>query len=583
MTAPPVNPPPHRSGPATPPASPPPAPPRARKSPATAHLCAAAHLDHGFRRRVIEEVYRRTDRAIAPNPGADAVPILNHALRARALDAARQAVFTGLLLLLLFAPVVNKFGLVLGLASLSLLGLPVRALDARKAYMRQGSGLAAAKRLASPLAVMAAVVIVLYLLLPLTPIRIDHGHLVHEPTGHSLAYACAFNPDGGYAECVSFSSEYGFEPGTGLVVFWLLVLGLVAAVFGATRGRRIASIPYEPEPARPVDERVGFIGRSQWAPVVVYSAAGLPFVGSGRTLTTWQFAMALRPADADRPMRIDPVALNGHVKARMQRLAADSPTTSRLPNLVLKDHVYVSGRDTTAPVRFPEELPQAGYGFQTLEQVQVDPTTPVRHYLRCEVSSWGGELVTTVFIHCALQGESMYVEFTGCMLPPTPERYHVFGRGASRRRILWTEVLRGLASMPAAFARSPFDSVANLVRAVKRARLRRDFRTRAAEDHGAVTGIREFGTEGEKRNYFQQRDSIKYAAILERQILDALTEHLRESNVDTAEIDERMTAIINNGVINNGNLVAGAAGAGATATVGAMGKGSQGTVTGGTP
>lgn len=277
-------------------------------------------------------------------------------------------------------------------------------------------------------------------------------------------------------------------------------------------------------------------------------------------------------------MTIDPVGLGRTVKARIEQLGADSPITRRLPGLALGDHVYVSGRDTATPVFHAHELLHSGYPFATVEQVQADPTTPVRHYLRCTIDSWGGELITTVFLHCALQGETLYVEFTSCVLPPTPERYHVFGSGSSKERAMFLAVVRGIAALPFELLRSPFDLIRELGRSTSGAT--RSGAKLGAGDHGALASVREFGTDIVEQNYFQYRDSVKYIEILERQILDALLDYLRTNNVDVSELDERANTIVNNGVINYGKLQTGAAGAGSSANVGSVGDGSRGTVNG---
>ncbi|SDL45661.1 hypothetical protein SAMN05216298_3894 [Glycomyces sambucus] len=562
---------------------PPQPPPRTFKNDATKHLCAAAYLDREFRDRVIDEVYRREDRAIAPNPGTDAAPILRHVLKARTIDTAQQALLAGLLVIALCAGTTNLVALVVALVLWALIGLPVLMVDrgfTPPPHQRDRSPEARRKRTARQAGIAAiavAVPVFLYsYLLGTGMVSPESGDLFEQFLGPQPGECVEYDM---YGNCAVYLNDG--TPGLASVVVWLIVFAAVTTTFGVVRRRALVRIPGEPEPQRPPTSRAAFIGMAQRAPVVNYHASRSPFVGSGQDVTTWQFALTLYPADRDgeggpSPMAIDPIGLDDFIREWMAKLAHDTAITKRLPNLTLEDQVYVSGRDIDKPISYPSELPSVGYPqFQSVEHVQRDPTTPVRHYLRCEVDAWDGELVTTVFVHAALQGETLYVEFSSCILPPTPERYHVFGRGsASPGAAVFLGFLRGLALMPIELARSPFDTIRN----IGRAGASRTGRRGEPEDHGAVIGVREIGTDEVEQNYFQFRDAVKYIEIMERQILDALVNYLHEVNVDTGELEERASAIVNNGVINYGQLNTGAAGAGASANVGAVGKGSRGTV-----
>jgi hypothetical protein len=559
-----------------PPAQPPqaaPPPHQAPKNSATQHLCAANYLDRDFRNAVFDEVYARPDRAVAPNPGTDAVPVLRHLSRARTIDIVQQAILAVILLLLVCFFFMASFFLFFTLFIWAAIGLPVLLAEARSATPTGTISAAVVTRVNWVRVGLIAVAVLVVLLLVTMFFYMRFAEAMTNDLGGGLAAPDADQP--GSASVAAAGTESSV---TGVFVLCLLLLAATPAVCGGLRAHHLMSIPGELEPAGTTDQRTHFIGLAQHAPVVTYHSGRAPFVGSGFPLATWQLAMTLRPADASAgggtAMTIDPVGLNRDVKARIEQLGADSPVTRRLPGLALSDHVYVSGRDTAAPVFHPHELRRSGYPFETVEQVQADPTTPVRHYLRCTIDSWGGELITTVFLHCALQGETLYVEFTSCVLPPTPERYHVFGNGVSKEQAVFLGVVRGIAALPFELLRSPFDAIREISRGVSGAS--RSGTKVGAGDHGAVAGIRELGTDIYEQNYFQYRDSVKYIEILERQILDALLDYLRENNVDVSELDERANTIVNNGVINYGKMQTAAAGAGSSAKVGAVGDHSRG-------
>jgi hypothetical protein len=93
----------------------PPSPARAPRSPDTAweaaettrYLCAATHIDRGFRELVIKELLDEPHRAICPSYGVDLATVAAHAVSARRRYALRDGVLFCLLLTLLLVAVLT--------------------------------------------------------------------------------------------------------------------------------------------------------------------------------------------------------------------------------------------------------------------------------------------------------------------------------------------------------------------------------------------------------------------------------------------------------------------------------------------
>ena len=66
---------------------------------ATRYLCAAAHLDEGFARAVLDEVLHQPHRAIAPSHGISLIPIIRHAAAARRRSLLRDGLVIATLIL----------------------------------------------------------------------------------------------------------------------------------------------------------------------------------------------------------------------------------------------------------------------------------------------------------------------------------------------------------------------------------------------------------------------------------------------------------------------------------------------------
>ena len=74
-------------------------------------------------------------------------------------------------------------------------------------------------------------------------------------------------------------------------------------------------------------------------------------------------------------------------------------------------------------------------------------------------------------------------------------------------------------------------------------------------DYGANKSLRELAAGKEWRVYFQKLDKEMHHKILQQQLLDSLVDFLDAHGVDTSEIRERTTHILNNGVIVSGGSI----------------------------
>jgi hypothetical protein len=74
-------------------------------------------------------------------------------------------------------------------------------------------------------------------------------------------------------------------------------------------------------------------------------------------------------------------------------------------------------------------------------------------------------------------------------------------------------------------------------------------------NYGTVTSLRQYLSSGEYGHYFQKMDGDLYNKLFEHEVLDSLVEFLDAHNVDTSELKERQTTILNNGVMVQGGDV----------------------------
>ena len=207
--------------------------------------------------------------------------------------------------------------------------------------------------------------------------------------------------------------------------------------------------------------------------------------------------MSLRPREgaAGRSGRIDTVDLNRHIRDPGRGARRGASEQRRLPGLVLGDRVYVSGRDADVPVLKPSKLRDSGYRVQRPSAGPARPDHSGAALPSLRAGLLGRRARDHHLLHFALQGETLYVEFSSCLLRPLPTDTTFSNATAAALTgtpSSWASGVRSSAMMPIDLVRSPFDAIASA-----RGHPERD--RKAGGDQGAPRttapspGIRELG------------------------------------------------------------------------------------------
>lgn len=492
-------------------------------SAATRHLCAAAYLDEDFRREALSEVYYEPRRVVAPSYGFRLAPVLWHSIRARAATVWRDAAVTLIWLLslcLLFFPFVVVVGTLLILQG---------AVSAARLIRDQARRFRTGKPVGTGTLVSRLVWIMVGL----------------------MAAGVLWTAFAAFAVAAAFGGGEGIA-GT-LVLGLLLASVMVALPVGMNlwshhQVEKLAPGAYAGDPPQSV--RYQLIEEQQRGNTSVY-AGYRPFVGSGEVINSWGFPLRLIRAQThatggdgtrefDRaPFTADEI-LNV-VGGQLHALTADPAPERRLPGLTVSDRVFQSGTEVA-------DL------FTTTEPAEMlhiirNPTSPTRHYLQCQVVSWAGEIVTTVYVHFAVQGRTLYTEVTTTALAPCRDEYREMdylegvGPGA-----YWRAAVRGLASAPKSAASAPLNLARSLIDLV-RSNSRAADTVRKGFDHGARLSLRELATADVTRNHIQTQDILKFKRIIERRLFAAVLDFLVERGVDVEEYRQRAQTVMNIGAV----------------------------------
>jgi hypothetical protein len=328
---------------------------------------------------------------------------------------------------------------------------------------------------------------------------------------------------------------------------------------GMLRGRFDPRAAPSVSPRR--ERRLAELASDAHGNVTVYSGFS-PFVGCGLDVSGWSFVVdARRGKEALHGNRLRPMPFEVD---DLYRCTADRMRELRLNRVGLESRLFVNGRDLDGlpwllPV--PAARPSAFVDPQIVDYFRRAPSDRVRHYLAVRVVDWQGELVVSLFLRFALTGDNLFCEASYFLLPPVLERYHDVDdlNGVADVRtvgelVIWSLLLTIPVAVIAPFAVLE-RALAPLVNWQRDRTQRRLARQSPTYDHGAATSVRERAMSGNYRHYFQKLDRDMYFKLVEQQILDAVITFLDSRQVDTSDLKQRQTTILNNGVMISGGSI----------------------------
>lgn len=521
-------------------------PPPTAASNATRHLCAGAYLDEDFQRDSLNEAYHQRRRLIAPSYGFDLVAVLGHCLQARRLTVVRDAAITAVLVAALCASPLAATFVVGVLVTLYMFTSTWQVVRDTTRELRRGRSASVGFIFGRAMAVLFRIV------------------------GLTIAFAL-FSSVTAVLAAVSLGTSLADDSGSSLDSLSLAVipaatLGLLLFTLGApvtanlirqSKLEQLTPGRIPPPPAR--SDRFDEIRRQEAGNTVVFSGYR-PFVGSGVLLKNWGFAQRLVRAgdpllgsapEAEREFDTAPFGaaeLLTHLRDELTGLTREQEAEQQLPGLTVDDRIFLAGTEVAQLVPYTDPA-----HFPTIIR---HPTAPLRHYLVCQVVSWRGELVTTVYVHVAVQGRSLYMEFTSTALPPCDERFRVVDQVGGTGTLAYLRAgLKGLLDAPATVGRAPLNLVRAGLDALANSDLFTGGPTRLGYDYGARVSVRELGMAADTRHHLQTQEVDKHQRIIERRLLAAVLDFLESHGVDTSEYRQRAATLLNAGaIVTGGNL-----------------------------
>jgi hypothetical protein len=535
----------------------------------TRYLSGAAYVDQKYAEIVVDEMVGESHRAVAPAVGYDLVTIIRHCFRAQRLWLRQNALLT----LILVAGTIVFTEATLTLFVVCLL-----------AYVFIPGGTRVRAKGRPPWQVVVGLIVVLAIgacvFGPLRSLFSTLGSGSFPESGLGTAYGSSTSGDSGHGTT-------RFVLGLIAVVIGLMVVltvhryRMIEIITGdLARGKPAAIL--RPE-AREVEHRLGVIDAAQSGNIVLH-AGFEPFVGAGERMNAWAVATELRarPEDPEpgAPMGprvdLDPNELMHYLRHRLAALRSrDLPGPSQIVGLQLRDQVVSSG---TRWHDYPliDERTRLPYSFAdqpTVEAIIRSPQTSARHFLRVSVgapdrAALGADgrtimpaehqsVISSTFIHVAVEGGLLYVELVSTVLGPIRQAYLDIDRYSASEDRLGAAVGEAFRRFLGDVAVAPF----RLVRALYRrltlvGAMHKADREAAGEpvyDFGSRLDVRELASRPSYANYLQGLDAEKYTRLIDKRVTEAIDEFLVTHGIDSADF----VAKANHYQYNNSAVVAG--------------------------
>jgi hypothetical protein len=285
-----------------------------------------------------------------------------------------------------------------------------------------------------------------------------------------------------------------------------------------------------------------------------------PFIGTGADQGGWSFAINLERGKEDigHKVKIMPFAI-----PELYSALEKGVKHLNLEGVIFRDGLFINGadlQDNPDILADPTSRPVQVVPPKLLDQYISQNNTAARYYKWIRIHDWGSELVFSTFIRCVQRGSTLFVEFRRRLLTPLDYSFREIDRLPPRS--IWgfaMVIIKGAFVSPLRMLNAIMETSTILNEYVRHVLNILDNSEKEAIknlqfDYGVANSFRESLSPDLYTHYFQMIDSDMYAKIVERQILDTIVAFLDEHGIDTSDIKERRTTIMNSGTIINATV-----------------------------
>jgi|GEM_PF-236930 len=282
----------------------------------------------------------------------------------------------------------------------------------------------------------------------------------------------------------------------------------------------------------------------------------VPFVGAGIELGGWSFAVDLSQPKGN--LGQDENVLPFEIEDLYREIDV-SLNELNLKGMQVHDVLIVKGNDIRKEKWILPDLytrPTGNVDSMTIKRFVNNSEPRIRHYKWIQVYDWGNEMVVSYFVRYSRHGKKMFVEVSVLLLTPIEDEYRSVDKiipddksnmlqlGIGYLFITPFYILYAWLALVGKFLswfykRSGFEE----------RRIREQIKNDPFYNYGSKTSLRQEISTHQFEHYFQRIDNEMYVKIIQKELLDTLVRFLDMHNIDTSDLKERQTTILNNGIL----------------------------------
>ncbi len=314
------------------------------------------------------------------------------------------------------------------------------------------------------------------------------------------------------------------------------------------------------EKIQKIRKKLEQIAKEQNSKVIIYGRYS-PFVGCGYDIGGWSLALNISKGKENHGKVEAPLPFQiNELYEKITRLVSELHLWGI--DVSTEDIYYIDGQTIRDDIRFlnsPFERPSTC--LEILEASIEEPAKANRFYKRIQISGWKGELIVSIVLRFTKFGKNLFVEAKYFLLPPLEESFHAIDRIQSpatfmqKVDLVWQSLVISFFLWPLSFAGTVYKVLEPVIDIIKQWIDILIIKENPVFNYGSITSIRENVSNTRYRQYFQFLDQDMYLKVIESAVLDGIVEFLDSKNIDTSELKNRQSQILNEGIIISGGEI----------------------------
>lgn len=286
-----------------------------------------------------------------------------------------------------------------------------------------------------------------------------------------------------------------------------------------------------------------------------------PFVGSGTISKNFSFVVA-----TNKPKQINN-------NSELINFSEDEMYNTIQNTLSTKNNIsqklYINGSFLNGDTYLLSAIDSGKFDMELWQKYSEYNGNNIRRYICITNNSQSQEIQTNFFIRFVKSDNTLFVEITATLLNPIALQYRILEQ--LPQKISFTRLVL-------IFQNSIITAISNLVKSVfytasffltlperlfEKSRIKKQIQENPLFDYGETSTLREDIADNSLQTFYNSMDDDQLFKQTEKNIFDSLINFLESKNIDTSDLSQQQTTIINNGLMMSGgeikadNLVAG--------------------------